>query len=302
MMGDYGLRLACFCLASFFAVQLAAGLFLRLVARWLAPAAERMSPRVAVRVLLAMRCAPMALGLFVMVAVCVPSYLWFEPGDTVEELGAACVAAAVLGAAVLTMSLLHGIRQVITSRRCVREFGNRPVIAITGFLRPRLFISPIVKEALSAEQLDAAMLHERAHVAAQDNLKRLLLAFTPGLLPGVNGFAAIERRWARLTEWAADDDAVAGDPDRALALAAALVRVARLGAVAAPLTSSILDMDGDDLTQRVDRLLHPVEPVRRRGSAVAASMAAVVMMALIAFVLRPATLESAHDLLERLVK
>lgn len=300
MIGEYGLRLVGFCLASFFAVQLAAGLLLRLATRWLAPAAERMRPRVAARVLLALRWTPAALGAFVVGGLCIPSYLWFEPGDTGEELGIIGLTAAIFAAAVLTMSLVHGIRQVITSRRCVRQFENRPMIAITGFLRPRLLISPIVEDALSAEQLDAAVRHERAHVAAQDNLKRLLLAFTPGLLPGVNGFAAVERQWVRLTEWAADDDAVAGDPDRALALAAALVRVARLGTVRAPLTSSMLD--GDDLTHRVDRLLHPIAPVRGAGSATLASVGAVVMVMLMGLALRPATLESAHDLLERLVK
>jgi hypothetical protein len=300
MIGEYGLRLVGFCLASFFAVQLAAGLLLQLAARRLAHAAERMRPRVAARVLLALRWTPAALGLFVVGGLCIPSYLRFEPGETREELGLVGLTAAVLAAAVLTMSLVHGIRQVIASRRCVREFENRPIIAITGFLRPRLLISPVVKEVLSIEQLDAAVGHERAHVAAQDNLKRLLLAFTPGLLPGVNGFAAVERQWVRLTEWAADDDAVAGDPDRALALAAALVRVARLGTVPVPLTSSMLD--GDDLARRVDRLLHPAAPVRGTGSAALASMAAMAMVVLMGLALRPATLESAHDLLERLVK
>jgi hypothetical protein len=302
MIGEYGVRLVCFCLASFFAVQLAAGVLLRLVARWLGPAAERMQPRVAARVLLALRWTPAGLALFVVGALCIPSYLWFEPGDTVEELGLTGVIGAILALAVLAMAMVHGFRQVMTSRRRVREFGtgSRPVVAVAGFLRPRLLISPVVRDALSAEQLDAAVAHERAHGAAHDNLKRLLLAFTPGLLPGVNGFAAVERQWSRLTEWAADDDAAAGDPDRALALAAALVRVARLGTVAVPLTSSMLD--GDDLTQRVDRLLHPVAPVRGRVSAAVASMAAVALMVLVGLALRPATLESAHDLLERLVK
>ena len=300
MMGEYGLRLACFCLASFFVVQLAAGVLLRLAARWLAQAAARMRPRVAARILLALRWTPAALGLFIVGAVCIPSYLWLEPGDTVEELGLAGLMAALLASAVLVMALVHGTRQVMVSSQCVREFGNRPVIAIAGFLRPRLLISPVVREALSAEQLDAAVRHERAHAAARDNLKRLLLAFTPGLVPGVNGFAAVERQWARLTEWAADDDSVAGDPDRALALAAALVRVARLGTVAVPLTSSMLD--GDDLTHRVDRLLHPVAPVRGTGSAALASMVALGITVLLGLALRPATLESAHDLLEQLVK
>jgi Zn-dependent protease with chaperone function len=154
---------------------------------------------------------------------------------------------------------------------------------------------------LTAEQLAAAILHERAHAAAFDNLKRLLLAFTPGMIPGIHGFAALERQWARYTELAADDDAVAGDPHRALALASALVRVARLGVMPAPLASSLLD--GDGLTERVERLLHPVPyspSCRGLTPALAAAGAAAVCAS--GWALRPNSLQSAYRLLEQLVR
>ena len=110
-------------------------------------------------------------------------------------------------------------------------------------------------------QLAAALRHEEAHRISRDNLKRLLLLLAPGLLPGLHGFGAIERGWARFSEWAADDDAVAGDAHRSLSLAAALVRVARMGGSApvSPLTAAFLG-DSREISARVDRLLSPAPP------------------------------------------
>jgi hypothetical protein len=305
MTGAYVVRLIGLCLATFFLVQLAVGAAAMALTPRVLRAASRMRARAAARVMLWLRWAPAVAGLLVVGTVCVPSYLRFEPGNTGEEMGPACVAGAALALAVWTLAMIRGFKCVALSRRRLRggaEAGaSGPLMAMAGILRPRLVISPAVVEALSAEQLDAALRHERAHGAAHDNLKRLLLVFTPGLLPGARGFGEVERQWARFAEWAADDDAVAGDPDRALALAGALVRVARLGSTAVPLASCLLE--GDDLTERVERLLHPAGPERaerRRGALGAASAAAALAM-VAALAWNPAALEAAHHLLEHLV-
>ncbi len=302
MTGEYILRLAALSLAAFFLVQLAVGAAAIAIAPGALRAASRMRTRAAARSMLWLRWAPAIAGLLVVGAVCVPSYLRYEPGNTREELGPVCVAGALLALAVWTGAAIRGLRRIALSRRRLRGSadGRGPLVAMAGILRPRLLIAPAVVEALSPGQLDAALSHERAHGAARDNLKRLLLAFTPGILPGVGGFAQVERHWARFTEWAADDDAVAGDPRRALALAGALVRVARLGPSSAPLASCLLD--GDDLAERVERLLHPpaARPPRRNRLWSAAPALAVALAAGLAW--SPAALESAHHLLEHLVR
>jgi hypothetical protein len=155
---------------------------------------------------------------------------------------------------------------------------------------------------LSAGQLAAALRHEEAHRVSRDNLKRLILLLAPGLLPGLHGFGAIERGWARFTEWAADDDAVAGDAHRSLSLAAALVRVARMGGSSpvSPLTAAFLG-EGREISARVDRLLSPArtEPAHPRKYLTAAAITLTAVSA--ATMLNPATLQSAHRLIEQLI-
>src|SRR2546430_1176329 len=79
-----------------------------------------------------------------------------------------------------------------------------------------------ILEALSAEQLAAALRHERAHRISRDNLKRLCILSAPDILPFLGGSAELERGWAKFAEWAADHAAADGNPDRSLSLAAAL--------------------------------------------------------------------------------
>jgi hypothetical protein len=125
----------------------------------------------------------------------------------------------------------------------------------------------------------------------------------PGLLPGFHGFHAIERGWARFTEWAADDDAVAGDAHLSLSLAAALVRIARMGGTLppSPLSTSFLG-DSREISARVDRLLNsaPSVPLRPLPSAAVAGGLALAA-ACAASMLHPATLQSAHRIIEQLI-
>lgn len=324
MILAYPLRLLCLCLAAFFLVHLVMGLIVLAITPRAARMAERMTPRSASRWLLYLRLFPLACSLFVVAALCVPSYLWLEPEATPEEVGFVCFGAALLGAVVCSVSTARGIRAALRSLRyadrCER-FGlktelpgnSAPVwvtegaagsLALTGILHPRIFISREVLSALSATQLTAALDHEGAHQISRDNLKRLLILLAPDVLPFFRGFETLERHWAKFKEWAADDRAVAGDAGRALALAGALVRVARLGnAQCASPVISLLCNDGGDLAARVDRLLcmastrdTPERPLRIVVCSMVLGLAAVMML-----LFRPATFYSVHSILERLI-
>src|SRR4030095_11550333 len=115
---------------------------------------------------------------------------------------------------------------------------------------------------------------------------------------------ALERSWARFTEWAADDEAVAGDAHLSLYLAAALVRVARMGVgpTPSPLSASFLGASRE-IAARVDRLLSPAPfaPTRTGISAVTAAGVALAAAGCAAAMLNPATLESAHRVVGWLV-
>jgi len=323
MIAPYLPRLLCLCLATFFVIHTVVGLMVSLAAPAAVRAAQQMRARRGAGLLLTLRLLPATLALALVAGLCVPSYLLLEEEGSAERVGALCLAAAMVAAAMWTVAMVRSVRAAARSVRHERAWersGSRssldgarnpvwivdspaPLLALAGVLRPQLVISRRAAAALSGEQLRAALRHEEAHRAANDNLKRLMLLLAPGLLPGWHGFQALERGWFRLTEWAADDDAVAGNPRVSLSLASALVRMARIGGTPEPepLTVAFL-ADRDDLSARVDRLLRPattIPAVRRRSTLVMTAMLAALF---VAASLQPETLESAHRLMEHLLR
>ncbi|MGB7187239.1 MAG: M56 family metallopeptidase [Candidatus Acidiferrales bacterium] len=325
MILPYTLRLLCLCFASFFLIHAALGLAVWTATPGAMRIGESMRPRSGVRFLLALRLLPVTLAAFVVAGLCVPSYLWLETNEATERVGLACCAMALLGVLVCASSLARSVRALFLSarqaRRCKREGrsdresdsvpvtvmnSDAPVLALAGLIRPRVIVSRAVLQTLSREELEAALEHEHAHRKSQDNLKRLLLFLAPDILPFSRAFTRLNQYWARLIEWAADDEATEGDSARSVALAAALVRMARIGSAAAvsPLASSFLGNDRE-LSARVDRLLG-FAPIRRnvsrRTRAVLTTAAALAMTLALAAMIRPATFLSVHHLLEQLLR
>ena len=326
MILPYYLRLLCLCLATFFVVHGVSWLAVRSIAPAALRIAATMKPRFSSRLLFWLRIAPVAMTLFLVVGFCVPSYIWLEPDISSERVGLACLMAAVLGAAVWMVALLRGGSSVVRTARYVRACRNNsvettvgrdsahvlvlkdeaPLMAVAGLMHPCLVVSQSVMDALSDEQKEAAFRHETAHRISRDNLKKFLFFLAPDILPFVSGLSGLEHGWAKFTEWAADDQAVDGDAERALSLASALVKVAKMGVHLTPsyLLSSLVD-DDRDLEVRVDRLLRepacaekplaPFAAFARNAALVAAGVATTVL-------LWPGSLCGIHRLLEHLLQ
>ena len=321
----YTLRLLCLCCASFFMIHLALAVATRLSAGTALRMAERLKPSSAARLLFAVRMLPLTLTLLAVLAFCIPSYLWLEPEATGEKVGFVCFLTAILGVAIWALAIfrvVHAVRG--TARylhRCERHSeqiempgesapalllkDKSPVLAVAGVVHPRLLISRRVMHGLTAEQIEAALSHERAHRSSGDNLKRFLMLLAPDVLPFTRGFVALERRWAKNIEWAADDQASAGDPRRALSLADALVRVARMGnKPQLSYLSSSLMADDHDLSERVDRLLRP-QPIPDKPAKelipLVSVVAGLVAASLMVLVVWPGSLDLVHRALEQLV-
>ncbi len=325
MILPYLLRLLCLCFASFFVLNASAGLFVRISSESAIRFAESRASDSAARFLFALRMFPFVLATLFVIGLCVPSYLWLEPSATAERVSLLCVVLGLFGAAIWLASLartLHSLFASLRHNRLCRSVGQEtylqgnsssivlvedeaPLLALSGLLRPRLLISRGVLRVLSTEELDAAFRHEHAHRISRDNAKRLLLLLAPDIFPFVRPLRMLEHSWSKFAEWAADDQAAAGDSCRAVSLAAALVHVARLGTgPRLPFLSTPLLVGDRDLSARVDRLLRadatplPDSSKMKPGLRAAGLLLATCLAALL---LTPSALSSVHELLELLL-
>jgi len=204
----------------------------------------------------------------------------------VNAAAALLLALALLGAAVLVVSLRTAWRHVRATRRMLRALPvggalldhpsvlvvdlAAPLAFCAGWLRPRVYVSTGVLERLSERELRAVLAHEHQHGALRDPLRLAVsqvlwqaLFFLPVLRPLHAGYAAA----AELTADAAAVAAVDG---------------------AAPVASAMLAVGGNAdgaLTgiapERVDALLGlPVASRLPRLLLVAALLTLVVVVAL----------------------
>lgn len=127
---------------------------------------------------------------------------------------------------------------------------------VAGALRPSVFVSSGALAHLEEAELDAALLHERAHVTARDTLWLVVLAFLRDLAPWGRGAAFDAFRAAR--EAAADRAAArtAGP----LNLAAALIALARPGRDATSAAVLLPMACGDTFRWRMQALLDGNSP------------------------------------------
>jgi hypothetical protein len=301
---SYFIRLVDVCLASFFVINLVLELLVLCVSPYAVRLAERMRAATGARMLLALRLLPMVVTTVTVAAWCVPSYLRYED-DATESIALTCTALAICGLATLAASAARLIWGLSASARMLKRTDQHSMFALVGFLRPRVIVSSRIREALSSSQMEAALLHEAAHSSSLDNLKRLAMLTAPRPL-GLRRLRRLETEWSRLAEWAADDAAIAGEPRRAIALAEALVCVARLsgrleGSGLSSLVISSLVARNDELGERVERLLGGRAISLPRSRALPAAAGAVFALTLVLLAMRQnELLLLVHSAMERL--
>jgi len=131
-----------------------------------------------------------------------------------------------------------------------RTGNDAPTLTVAGVCAPKVLVSEAAIAALTSRELRTALRHEIAHATRYDNLRKLLFRFS--VFPAMT---ELEHAWSEETEMAADDAAVSSFYD-ALDLAAALIKVSRLGTVesSGELTMALLH-SSTALSARVRRLV-----------------------------------------------
>jgi len=264
--------------------------------------------------LLTLRLLPVAGAILISVGVVLPAFLVYEPHREHEAVGPLIVALAAFS----LMAAGHGAwrgwracRAARSLRRVCGPLGRRmvnngqevqvvdvaqPLVAVVGAWRPQMIAAECVIRVCSPEEFQQVIAHEAAHVSARDNLKQLLLLASPDPLAWTPLGRTLTQRWRSAAELEADRRATGGDSGRRVALAAALIKVARL--VGSPERAPALTMriTGDDVEGRVRQLLAPP------NGAPARIIRHVGVFALLTPVLALPLHAPVHELIEALVR
>ena len=192
--------------------------------------------------LLAVRLLPAVVSCSFVTAFFLPAHWRFEPRGSDESFGVllgmlAAVGLAVLGRsawrAAATAWVDHRLRSLARQAAVPLQAGALEVpgfqgVSLAGILRPTILVGTETIAALTPAELDAAIAHEIAHRRSADNFKRFLMFCAPDVFGWSTAARNLEERWVAEAECQADARAVDGDDRRALILASALVKVARL--------------------------------------------------------------------------
>jgi Zn-dependent protease with chaperone function len=281
----------------------------------------RLHPGPRARWTLALALLPAAGGVVAAVGVALPAWLLCEPRAGAEQPGPVVVALAVAGVALTAGRLGSALLDVWRTSRLVRTLRARgrelaglgleatrfphalPVAALAGILRPRLLLSEPLLGALSPEELVAVVAHERAHQAARENLKRLLLRASPDLLAWLPTGARLRAAFEEAAEAEADRVACVAAPP--LVLASALLKVAALAPAGGrlELAAATLHPRGA-IAARVRALLarHEEGAIPRRAAPDPGGLPWPLPAAVAVLAVAWACLPAVHRLLESLVQ
>jgi Zn-dependent protease with chaperone function len=264
---------------------------------------------------LVLRLLPSSGAALLTLTVVLPAFLIYEPAHELEEIGPWLEAFVLLALITVGAGIVRGWRARGAARALLRTWPPadswsvaegqtvdlvnipEPIVAVVGGWRPRIIAAKHVFDACTQEEFRQVMAHEAAHVSTQDNLKLLLLVASPDALAWLPCGAALAARWRAAAEIEADERATGSDPRKRVALASALIKVARLSTGADRAVPALsMPIALDDVEGRVRRLLSPAPNTSRiiniKGLMACATLVPVIAVPLYGFV---------HQFIEALV-
>ncbi|HXI67321.1 MAG TPA: M56 family metallopeptidase [Steroidobacteraceae bacterium] len=265
--------------------------------------------------LLVLRLFPVVGALLVAVTIVLPAFLCWEPHRDREAAGPLLLVLAAFSLLTLGHGIWRGwrawaearslLRQCGCAHRWVAENGQSvqivdvadPIVAVIGGWRPQVIVAQCIIAACSRDEFRQVVAHEAAHVFARDNLKLLLLLACPDVLGWTALGGVLSERWRTEAEFAADQRATGEDPHKRIALASALIKVARLFDTRQRARHALtMSVALDNVEGRVRQLLAPPRVASGTISKLLASF--VLVMPLLMLPLYA----SVHELIETLVR
>ena len=218
-------------------------------------------------------------------------------GATVAGLGLTMAGAvAARTALTATTHLRTAGRQALRHAQTARLVGHpepalgavlvehsQPAAYCVAGRQPTVILTTAAVQALDADQLDAVLAHERAHLAGRHHRLLALARIGREVLPFLPLMRDAEQQVARLVELHADDAATRARDPRLLATALVVLATAAGPAPA-------LAAGATDSVQRIHRLLGPSEPLGRARRQLLRAAAAALAVAPVLLALTPAVI------------
>ena len=248
--------------------------------------------------LLTLRLLPTVGAAFLTLTVALPAFLIHEPRHEAEPVGPLLVILALFALGAAAHATLRGwrawaatgalLRRCGPAERCRDRAGvdivevSEPLAAVVGAWHPRVLAAASVRAACSDEEFRQVVAHEAAHLSAHDNMKLLLQMISPDALTWMPAGAALTERWRAAAELEADARACGSDPRKRVALASALLKVARLSSGTERRSLALsMPVAVDDVEGRVRELLAP-SPMPCRRLPMRALLACALTIGLVA--------------------
>jgi len=208
----------------------------------------RIAPGQRTDAILLIRSAPVLLAAAATTLVFLPSWWTHEPRNTTETVSALLLGLAAFSALPLLQGLYRASLMFVKTRdrlliwrgrgrktpqvdapfEVLEVTGADLALCVGGYLRPTIYAAADVMRSLEPEEFKAALAHEVSHARRRDPLRFLWLGSCPDFLQMFRLDGPWRRAFSRACEFAADAGASRGNPEVALDLASALLKVARL--------------------------------------------------------------------------